>query len=975
MNFNSFQELIARILLVSIFLQSCGSLSNPLIPIKEEKTAHIQTHTQEIIPQTNIEPLIGQLLTAQGGHAVTFYQEAGELKSESVPEEICEAGQEDIIIPSDSQLIGRDDMYYSKASVATTIHNVPVCNEDSKIEPAIQTTSKVVAPDRVKQKSITNYKLVMPHAEDSKFIHSVVKPRLRKVLRSHIKKEKATQTKFAELTGKKFIAQGNHTVIFYEQADKLWASVEENLPAGFSRTHEGLHVYLAADVAKVASLSEVEQKRWIEVQLPKPDQPGHVYIGKRGILGGMRGSDENDEAIPDDCFCPITREIMKDPVVAQDGHTYEREAIQIWFHLGHRTSPKTNAQVISPELTPNHSMRNLIEHLKEVYPVLARHQLDIRSIEAAIKLREAEMQEKIDQKGQAMIGMGHALGCTKDEKGNEGIKDFSMGVAKDVVKDYAKLGLTAIISSIVVGGGALMYEIGFSNSLLAAGLTATTATALYFRNLQNKKRKVDDALKPSELFPGENLDKLNNDLTDSPVSRPRKKQKIDTVQGGTILQESELDSIDVNEPDEDNNTPLHIAASGGRLDEVKALIDKGADVNIVGKYGNTPLHLATLENQVEVAKLLIESGADINAKNRGQGRYSICCTPLLLAARKGRLEIAKLLLEKGADVNGKGKAGRLGKYGGPLHEATKNGHLEVVKLLLEKGANVNATIDQGIRFSKSNYTTPLHLAIENGHLEIVKVLIEKGANVHEKGLNGYPLYLAVEQEDIEMVKLLLEKGVDVNCKNTYSCTASHIASAHTPLHRATSNGSISLIRLLIDKGAHVNSTDSYRDTPLHLAVKGGHLEVAKYLIGEGADIDSENVYGNTSIFHAIRERHTEIFKLLLKKGADVNVNVREDEDSVMEKGRYSLLHWAIKRGDVEIARVLLAKRANVNIQDQDGETPLHWAVDNLQLDFVKLLMENGADPNAKNNKGITPIRIASRKRNYKIVLIELLSRK
>ncbi|MHB9148137.1 MAG: lipase family protein [Candidatus Amoebophilus sp.] len=83
MNFNSFQRFVARILLVSLCLQSCGGGldNNPLIPKQEEQVASIQTNAQAILP-TNIQPLSVQVLTAQGGHAVNFYMEAGELKSD-----------------------------------------------------------------------------------------------------------------------------------------------------------------------------------------------------------------------------------------------------------------------------------------------------------------------------------------------------------------------------------------------------------------------------------------------------------------------------------------------------------------------------------------------------------------------------------------------------------------------------------------------------------------------------------------------------------------------------------------------------------------------------------------------------------------------------------------------------------------------------------------------------------------------------
>ena len=51
---------------------------------------------------------------------------------------------------------------------------------------------------------------------------------------------------------------------------------------------------------------------------------------------------------------------MIDPVIAKDGHSYDREAIQQWFDAGHNTSPKEN-NIISTELTPNHGLKTQIQ--------------------------------------------------------------------------------------------------------------------------------------------------------------------------------------------------------------------------------------------------------------------------------------------------------------------------------------------------------------------------------------------------------------------------------------------------------------------------------------------------------------------------------------------------------------------------------------------------------------------------------------
>jgi hypothetical protein len=66
--------------------------------------------------------------------------------------------------------------------------------------------------------------------------------------------------------------------------------------------------------------------------------------------------------VPEEFLCPITLELMTDPVVAEDGHTYERSAITDWFANGNGLSPKTQAEM-GQVVTPNYSLRALIASL------------------------------------------------------------------------------------------------------------------------------------------------------------------------------------------------------------------------------------------------------------------------------------------------------------------------------------------------------------------------------------------------------------------------------------------------------------------------------------------------------------------------------------------------------------------------------------------------------------------------------------
>lgn len=97
------------------------------------------------------------------------------------------------------------------------------------------------------------------------------------------------------------------------------------------------------------------------------------------------------------------------------------------------------------------------------------------------------------------------------------------------------------------------------------------------------------------------------------------------------------------------NTPfgswLHIAASDGKLEVIKKLLDLGIDINIKGGiYGGTPLNEAASEGQVEVVDYLLKRGAEIETIKSE-------CNPLFSAIVEGSVEIVKLLVSTGMDIH------------------------------------------------------------------------------------------------------------------------------------------------------------------------------------------------------------------------------------------------------------------------------------------------------------------------------------
>ena len=107
-----------------------------------------------------------------------------------------------------------------------------------------------------------------------------------------------------------------------------------------------------------------------------------------------------------------------------------------------------------------------------------------------------------------------------------------------------------------------------------------------------------------------------------------------------------------------------------------------------------------------------------------------------------------------------------------------------------------------------------------------------------------------------------------------------------------------------------------------------------------------------------------------KKGPNLNlindlILLGANLDWQDEKYGKTSLHWATQYwGNVEIVRMLIDAGADVNLKDNNGDTPLHIASSSLDLDLVLLLLNGGADPNVKDNSSRTPRQQVAPKYHY-----------
>ena len=320
-------------------------------------------------------------------------------------------------------------------------------------------------------------------------------------------------------------------------------------------------------------------------------------------------------------------------------------------------------------------------------------------------------------------------------------------------------------------------------------------------------------------------------------------------------------------------------------------------------------------------KILREDGQDIAFV--GVKESSNGWTALHHAVFHKKTMVVRLLL----DVLGKRIVNVQDKAGDTaLHLATqaRRGD-EIVRILLQYGASMDVTNKKG--------RTPLHFAASHGY-GMVRLLCENGANVDTRDCEGQtPLFAALAKGYNVIAETLLEHGADPNGPDLQH---------RYPLHKVMKHNDYRMVGLLVKHGADVNVQDGEGCTPLLLALMEGENLIAMELLEYGADPNITDRMGRHTL-HNMKHCDYRMVSLLCKHGA--NVNIQNDS------GQSPLL-VALSDGDKVIAMELLEHGADPNIVDHEGRHPLH-NVKNNDYRMVNLLCKYGANVNVQDATGKT----------------------
>jgi ankyrin repeat protein len=224
-------------------------------------------------------------------------------------------------------------------------------------------------------------------------------------------------------------------------------------------------------------------------------------------------------------------------------------------------------------------------------------------------------------------------------------------------------------------------------------------------------------------------------------------------------------------------------------------------------------------------------------------------------------------------------------------------------------------------------TADIHAAVQATDLATVKRLVDANAalaNLPDKD-RSTPLHLAAARGAVSIAEYLLEKGAVLEASN---------AEGNTPLHAAAASDAVGMIALLPERQADVNATNTRRYRPLHAAIFSGKDAAARVLIERGADLRQQKDGANSPLHLAARFNRKAIVELLIAKGAEV------DSPS---QGQVTPLSLLTRMTDnVDVARLLIQKGADVNARDSTGMVPLEHAAHHGSLAMVDLLLDSGA---------------------------------
>ena len=297
---------------------------------------------------------------------------------------------------------------------------------------------------------------------------------------------------------------------------------------------------------------------------------------------------------------------------------------------------------------------------------------------------------------------------------------------------------------------------------------------------------------------------------------------------------------------------------------------------------------------------------------------------LISATGRASIEPLKLLLSHHFNADAFDKKSHETAF---MYAAYYN-RLDMMDLLLNSGADINRADKIG--------DSAINWAAYGGKLEAVEWLLKRKVRLDLAG-HGRAVEIAKRRGFPKIIELICQVQ---GCNTSLSVESKKMA-------EAIKKNDTTIVKALIKNGMAPEQLDSTGRPLFHLAARLGHTDIMKLMIAMGANINSQDDIGFTALMEASRNKKRKAVQVLLDAGADVNIQ------TLPSSLNFSVLHLAAIAGDQEIISLLNKHHANLNAQDNDGNTPAIWAIYEGDKATAKYMIHLGANGDLENKFGIS----------------------
>ena len=457
-----------------------------------------------------------------------------------------------------------------------------------------------------------------------------------------------------------------------------------------------------------------------------------------------------------------------------------------------------------------------------------------------------------------------------------------------------------------------------------------------------------------------------------------------------------------------------VAVEQGDVNQLKALIDAGANVNEIYE-GVSLLNKAcggvlTVNN--DIVKSLLDS-PKINVKTITITEPDVdktwATTPLVALLSKpcygSKIDNVVRLIKMGVDINyhsefnNKFDALIVATFGKQDEES------KAVTMAILSNASPKLNVNYMGKYDATGYLN----AVQSQHAEAVEAILKRGAKVEGFKQTGM-IPETIGQDNHDVLDIIMKYGANkygptlqstmplnaamINAKNAnwaeyfitkYKVDVNHLGKAGSDgdepaINVAAFFDNVEGLKVLVNHNANINLATSQGINAIQKAAQRNSLDAAKYLIEQKANLKGYNSTYFNAICYAALGYHLEMLELLVKSGADVN-EVSKESPWAGPLARLAMAFDPVeKKSRLKTISKLLELGANPNVLHAHDMTALMCAAKlgtnygwKAAVDNCEVLIKSGANVNLANTAGETALMLASEAGNLKLVNLLITS--